>query len=310
MDSKQTLGAIAVAVSLPALILSLSGGVANASDVSTTIETVHGCQWQLSNVPSQVNLLPVTFTQTEVVFSGAKYEGDQLWIAGISPAVTLALRGENNTALGIDEQETDCSFYNELTRKFPVVKAGLNQAKTDWMNAHYLDENGVEQTDSQLSFQLKPALVEGQAGNPLAIHPYSPGLTALALGLESPAPTAADLQCIDARIGAAKSINRGLDVSYPNHAYTNKMILWMTGVADRYDSVPAPRCAVDMLFIFHIPATSGVPAAPGSNYVFKGPEVIFTLTTQSTVPETPVNPPNSNTDYSAYTVDSLLGTGN
>lgn len=302
MDSKQTLGAIAVAISLPAMLLSLSGGVANASDVSTTIQTAYGCQWQLSNVPTQVNLLPVTFTETEVAFSGAKYEGDQLWIAGISPAVTLALRGENNAALGLDEQETDCSFYNELTRQYPVVKAGLNQAKTDWMNAHYLDENGLEQTDSQLSFQLQP-------GNPLAIHPYSPGLTALALGLPSPAPTAADLQCVGARIGAAKSINRGLDVSYPSHAYTNKMILWVTGAADSYDSAPAPRCEVDTLFLFHIPATSGVPAAPGSNYVFKGPEVVFTLTTQSTVPVTPMNP-SENTDYSAYTVDSLLGTGN
>lgn len=302
MVSKKALGALAVAISLPTLLLSLSGGVANASNVSATIQTHSGCQWQLSNVPSQVDLVPVTFSAAEVIPSGAKYVGEQLWLAGISPKLTLALRGEYNSDLGINDQGTDCSFYNEFTMQYPVVKAGLNQAKTDWMNAHYLDENGVEQTDSLLSFQLKP-------GNPLAIHPYSPGLTALALGLPSPAPTADDLQCVDARIGAARSLNRGLDVSYQNHAYTNKMILWVTGVADKYETLPAPRCAVDTLFLFHIPATSGVPAAPGSNYVFKGPEVIFTLTTQATVPVTPVNP-SVNTDYSAYTVDALLASGN
>lgn len=302
MVSKKALGALAVAISLPTLLVSLSGGVANASNVSATIQFHSGCQWQLSNVPSQVDLVPVTFSATEAIPSGAKYVGEQLRLAGTSPALTLALRGEYNSDLGINDQGTDCSFYNEFTMQYPVVKAGLNQAKTDWMNAHYVDAAGVEQTDSLLNFQLMP-------GNPLTILPYSPGLSALALGLPSPAPSAADLQCINARIGGARSLSRGLDASYPNHAYTNKMILWVTGVADKYETVPAPRCAVDTLFMLHIPATSGVPAAPGSNYVFKGPEVIFTLTTQATVPVTPVNP-SENTDYSAYTVDALLAGGN
>lgn len=302
MVSKKALGALAVAISLPTLLVSLSGGVANASNVSATIQFHSGCQWQLSNVPSQVDLVPVTFSATEVIPSGAKYVGEQLLLAGTSPALTLALRGEYNSDLGVNDQGTDCSFYNEFTMQYPVVKAGLNQAKTDMMNAHYVDAAGVEQTDSLLNFQLMP-------NNPLAILPYSPGLSALALGLPSPAPSAADLQCINARIGGARSLSRGLDLSFPNHAYTNKMILWVTGVADKYESIQAPRCAVDTLFMVHIPAVSGVPAAPGSNYVFKGPEVIFTLTTQATVPVTPVNP-SENTDYSAYTVDALLAGGN
>lgn len=298
MVSKRSLGALAVAMSLPTLLLAVSGSVANASNVSVNIETHSGCQWQLSNVPAQVDLVPVTFSTTEVIPSEAKYVGEQLWLAGISPALSLALKGEFNSDVGVNNQ-TDCSFYNETTLQYPVVKAGLNQAKTDWMNAHYIDAFGDEQTDSRLNFQLKP-------GNPLVIHPYSPALSALALGLPSPAPTANDLQCINSRIGGAKSLSRGLDASYPTHASTNKMILWVTGVANKYETAPAPRCAIDTLFMLHIPATTGVPAAPGSNYVFKGPEVIFSLTTQATVPVTPVNP-SVNTDYSAYTVDSLLG---
>jgi hypothetical protein len=302
MASKKSLGALVVAISLPTLLLAVSGGVANASNVSATIETHSGCQWQLSSVPNQVDLVPVTFSSTEAIPSGAKYVGEQLWLAGIWPAMSLALIGEYNSDIGINNQTTDCSFYNEMTLQYPVVKAGLNQAKTDWMDAHYLDSAGDEQTDSLLSFQLKP-------GNPLVIHPYSPALSALALGLPSPAPTANDLQCINSRIGGAKSLSRGLDVSYPTQAYTNKMILWVTGVANKYESAAAPKCVIDTLFMLHIPAISAVPASPGSNYVFKGPEVIFTLTTQGTVPVTPVNP-SVNTDYSAYTVDSLLGAGN
>lgn len=302
MIGKKSLGALAVAISLPALLMAVSGGAANASNVNVTIETHSGCQWQLSNVPNQVDLVPVTFSATEVIPSGAKYVGEQLWLAGIWPAMSLALMGEYSSDIGASTQATDCSFYNETTLQYPVVKAGLNQSKTDWMNAHYVDAAGVEQTDSLLSFQLKP-------GNPLVIHPYTPALVSLALGLPSPAPTANDLQCINSRIGGAKSINRGLDSSYPTHAYTNKMILWVTGVANKYESAVAPRCAIDTLFMLHIPEISSVPAAPGSSYTFKGPEVIFSLSTQSTVPATPVNP-SVNTDYSAYTVDSLLRLGN
>lgn len=311
MVGEKTLGALAVAMSLPILLMSVSGGVANAANVSSTVETYSGCNWELSSVPSQVNLVPVISSSLEVLPTGTKYMGKKLWLAGIWPGMTLALTGNDNPGSGINNQMTDCSFYNETTSRFPMVKASLNQAKTDWMNAHYIDEDGQEQVDSKLSFQLKPLTDSGE-GNPLGISPYSPGLAAMALGLQSPAPTANDLQCVESRIGAAKSINRGLDANYPKQAYTNKMILWVTDVEDKYEAGEAPRCSLDTLFMLFIPSIIGAPESAGSNYVFKGPEVIFTLTKQATVPETPVNPVQSdgsptNTDYMAYTVAALLG---
>jgi hypothetical protein len=305
MVSKKTLGAFAVAISLPTLLLAVSGGVANAATVNSTVETYPGCQWELSSVPNQVNMAPVDFDTLAPLPAGTKYVGEKLWLAGLWSGMTLALTGNDEPGTGINNQMTDCSFYNEAALKFPMVNASLNQSETDWMEAHYIDEAGDEQVDTKLSFQFKP-LTESGEGNPLGISPYSPGLVALALGDPSPSLTANDLQCIESRIGAAKSINRGLDVNYPSHAYTNKMILWVTDVEDKYEATEAPRCSLDTLFMFFIPGIDEVPESPGSNYVFKGPEVIFTLTTQATVPVTPVNPPNSNTNYMAYTVAEML----
>jgi hypothetical protein len=313
MVSKKLLGSVAVAMALPTLLMAVSGGVANASNVNSTIETYPGCKWELSSVPNQVNMAPVDFDTLAPLPADTKYVGDKLWLAGIWSGMTLALTGNDAPGTGINNQMTDCSFYNEAALKFPMVKASLNQAKTDWMNAHYLDPQGNEQVDEIVSFQIKPDTVtDGGEGNALGISPYSPGLVALALGSPSPAPTANDLQCIDSRIGAAKSINRGLDVNYPSHSYTNKMILWVTDVEDKYEATEAPRCSLDTLFMLFIPGINEVPESPGSNYVFKGPEVIFTLTTQATVPATPANPVQAdgsptNTNYMAYTVASMLG---
>jgi len=310
MVSKKALGALAVAMSLPTLLMAVSGGVANASNVNSTIETYPGCQWELSSVPNQVNMAPVNVNTLQPLDgTAAKYVGEKLWLAGIWPGMTLALTGNDAPGSGINNQMTDCSFYNQAALKFPMVKANLNPAKTDWMDAHYIDEAGDEQVDAKLSFQLKPLTASGE-GNPLGVSPYTRGLVEYAydsvrmlqtvLGVETPTLTANDQQCIDSRIGGAKSIMRG-----HNHAHTNKMILWVTEVEDKYEDGEAPRCSLDTLFMVFIPGINEVPASPGSNYVFKGPEVIFTLTTQATVPEKPVNPLNpdgtqSNTDYSAF----------
>lgn len=315
MHKNLVLGAALMAASLPALLLSVSPGSANASQVTSTVETYSGCKWELSGVPGNVNMVPASVTENAFALlpEGTKYVGEKLWLAGFVESMTLALTGEDAPGTGISNQMTACSFYNESSRKYPKVEARLNPDETDWMNAYYIDADGQEQEDPKVSFQLKPATMEGdvvtEEGNPLGINPYSEGLVALALGLGTPEQllaagtlTSDDLQCIDSRIGGAKSIMRG-----HNHAHTNKMILWVTGVDDVYEAGQAPRCSTDTLFMTHIPAISEIPAAPGSTYTFRGPEVEFTLDTQSTVPTTPVNPANSNTDYQAYTVDAMLG---
>jgi hypothetical protein len=289
--TKATAGVALIALGLPTLTLALSIGPAYASDVSATVETYDVCNWELAGIPDQISLGPVDGT-AQPLPAGTKYIGEQMLLGGIYD-LTMALTGRGDPTTGIANNSTDCSFYGDL--KYPVVSATLDPAKPETFSATYVDSNGQTQTDSSLAVQLRP-------GNPLTASLYSPGLVGLTQGNPS-GLTADDMQCLNSRIGSAKSIMRGHD-PLAMHANTNKMIMWSTAVDVKYDAGLAPRCDISTLLMFFIPEATGTPDAAGREFTLAGPEVIYTLSTVDSAPATPVNPSHAN--YQAFTADQLL----
>jgi hypothetical protein len=289
--TKTTAGVALIALGLPTLALALSIGPAYASDVSATVETYDVCNWELAGIPDQISLGPVDDT-AQPLPANTKYKGQQMLLGGIYD-LKMALTGRGDPTSGLSNNSTDCSFYGDL--KYPVVSATLDPAKPETFSATYVDSNGQTQTDSSLAVQLKP-------GNPLTASLYSPGLVGLTQGNPN-GLSADDMQCLNSRIGSAKSIMRGHDAT-PMHANTNKMIMWSTAVDVKYDAGLAPRCDISTLLMFVIPASTGTPDAAGREFTLAGPEVIYTLSTVDSAPATPVNP--SHADYQAFTADQLL----
>ena len=100
--------------------------------------------------------------------------------------------------------------------------------------------------------------------------------------------SSADRQCINSSVGVANSIMRGYD---PNHSFTNKMIMWSTLVAGKYEEGEAPMCETETLLTFYIPNSTGAPDAAGREFTLSGPEVIYSLSSVSSAPATPVDIP-------------------
>jgi hypothetical protein len=289
--TKATAGVALIALGLPTLALALSIGPAYASDVSATVETYDVCNWELAGIPNNVSLAPVD-NNAQPLPASTKYRGAQMLLGGIYD-LTMALTGRGDPTTGIANNSTDCSFYGDL--KYPVVSATLDPAKPETFSATYRDSNGLTQTDSSLAVQLKN-------GNPLTASLYSPGLVGLTQGNTS-GLTTDDMQCLNSRIGSAKSIMRGHD-PLAMHANTNKMIMWATSVESKYEERMAPRCDISTLLMFFIPESTGTPDAAGREFTLAGPEVIYTLSTVGSTPVTPVNPTHA--DYQAFTADQLL----
>jgi hypothetical protein len=289
--TKATAGVALIALGLPALALAVSVSPANAASVTSSVETYDVCNWELAGIPDQISLGPVDGTAQPLPAS-TKYIGEQMLLGGIYD-LKMALTGRGDPLTGISNNSTDCSFYGDL--KYPVVSATLDPARPETFTATYVDSNGQTQTDSSLAVQLKP-------GNPLTASLYSPGLVGLTQGNPS-GLSADDMQCLNSRIGSAKSIMRGHDQT-PMHRDTNKMIMWSTGVEVKYDAGQAPRCDISTLLMFFIPEATGTPDAAGREFTLAGPEVIYTLSTVDSAPATPVNPSHAN--YQAFTADQLL----
>ena len=289
--TKATVGVALIALGLPTLALALSIGPAYASDISATVETYDVCNWELAGIPDQISLGPVD-NNAQPLPASTKYKGAQMLLGGIYD-LKMALTGRGDPTTGLANNSTDCSFYGDL--KYPVVSATLDPAKPETFSATYVDSNGQTQTDSSLAVQLKP-------GNPLTASLYSPGLVGLTQGNPN-GLSAEDMQCLNSRIGSAKSIMRGHD-PLAMHANTNKMIMWATAVDVKYDAGLAPRCDISTLLMFYIPDATGTPDAAGREFTLAGPEVIYTLSTVDSAPTTPVNP--SHADYQAFTADQLL----
>ena len=295
-SAKVAAGVALISLGLPTLVLALSTGPANASDITATVETVGTCSWELS-APEEFSLVPIDNNAQPLPAGTNKYFGEQMLLGGIEP-LTLAMTGRYSVD-GVTGESVDCSAYNNV--RFPVVTATLDPDEPETFTATYVDSNGVTQTDTSLRVQL-------MSGNPLTASLYSPGLVALARATPSTLAaaiaglTSNDFQCLYSRLGSAKSIMRGHD---PDHADSNKMILWATNVNGTYDLVSESRCEISTLVMFSIPEATGTPDAAGREFTLAGPVLIYTLSTVDAAPATPSSP-SPLYDYEEFTANEIL----
>jgi hypothetical protein len=208
----------------------------------------------------------------------------------------MALTGAADPGTGISGSSTQCSFYGAL--KYPSLSATLatGEGKTDKFTARYTAANDVVTDDNDLSVQLGAGSADGNGANPLVASIYSSGFYAIRDAGTDPEEFAAAItglspaerQCISSSVGVANSIMRGYD---PDHSFTNKMIMWSTEVAGKYELGQAPRCNTGTLLTFYIPNSTGAPDAAGREFTLSGPEVIYSLSSVSDAPATPVDIP-------------------
>jgi hypothetical protein len=292
---KITSGLALMAIGFPSLLVALGSGPANAASVTSTVDTYDVCSWEFSGLNGTLDLVPINPVTTEALTTGTLYRGEQMQL-GVVSNITMGLTGAASPGTGISDTSAQCSFYGAL--KYPRVEAALatGAGKTDLFTARYTVD-GVVRTDTDLSVQLGAGSADGNGANPLVASIYSPGFYAIrdADG-EMPAFEAAitglssaDRQCINSSVGMANSIMRGYD---PDHSFTNKMIMWSTAVSGKYENGQAPRCSTGTLLTFYIPNISQAPDAAGREFTLSGPEVIYSLSSVSSVPATPVDIPS------------------
>ena len=292
---KITSGVALIALGLPALLVALGSGPANAASVTSTIDTYDVCSWEFSGLNGTLDLVPINPDTTAPLAEGTKYLGDKLQL-GVVSNITMALTGNASPGTGLDGTSAQCSFYGDL--KYPSLSAALatGAGKTDLFTASYTVGEEVR-TDTDLSVQLGAGSADGNGANPLVASIYSQGFYAVRDAGEEPTAfgaaitglSPADRQCISSSVGMANSIMRGYD---PDHSFTNKMIMWSTAVEGKYEAGLAPRCNTGTLLTFYIPNSTGAPDAAGREFTLSGPEVIYSLSSVSSVPATPVDIPS------------------
>jgi hypothetical protein len=292
---KITSGVALIALGLPVLLVALGSGPANAASVTSTITTYDACSWELSGLDGTLDLVPIDPNTSEALPDGTKYFGEKLQL-GVIANITMALTGNASPGTGISGESAQCSFYGDL--KYPSVSAALATGveETDVFTATYIDDLGASVTDTDLSVQLGSGSADGFGPNPLVASVYSPGFNAIrdaggnqpAFGAAITGLSPAERQCVSSSVGVANSIMRGYDEA---HSFTNKMIMWSTAVSGKYENGQAPRCNTGTLLTFYIPNSTGAPAAAGREFTLSGPEVIYSISSVSSAPATPIDVP-------------------
>jgi hypothetical protein len=106
MKQNNKLAAGLLALSLPALMLSISTPAANADGgtvVTSQVAAIDSCLWKYGGVPGSLTLLPEDMD--------AKYEGETLEVKSIATGLELGLTG---STADLNESSTECSFYNDI----------------------------------------------------------------------------------------------------------------------------------------------------------------------------------------------------
>ena len=235
------IGISLAAVSVPLFAMSLALPGAHAVQVSSTVEAVDACQWQISGVPDQLNMTfdinqnPNALTQ--------KYIGDPLVVSGLWVGFTFGLSGSKSPETALDGTSTECSFYSDLKQS----SVDLAMTVSDIFSAYYIDALGNTQNDTAVTFPVSATRLYFELKNPSAScaeYFGSPGTTAV-LGGISQVP--------------------GVAYSLPETGQNN------------YLAGAAPRCSADWKFQTTIPPVVGAIASPGSDYKWSGPVLTFTL---------------------------------
>ena len=234
------IGISLAAVSVPLFAVSLSVPVANAAQVSSTVEAVDGCQWQMSGVPDQLNM---TFDVTDNPLAlTQKYIGDSLVVSGLWSGFGFGLSGSRSPATALAGSSTECSFYSELK----AGSIGLELTGSGIFTGSYIDPLGVTQNDPSVTFQVSA--------------------TGLFFELHNASPSC------DGYFGSPGSVKLDDILQAPDIAYSIP-----ASVENYYPLGAAPRCSADAKFLTTIPPVTEPIASPGSDYKWGGPVLTVTL---------------------------------
>lgn len=143
MNKDKRFAAGLIALSLPLMMLAISSPGANASTgVSSEVEAIDVCNWELGGFSGDLNLGPAD--------ANAKYEGEALDVSATISGLTLALSGAADETPLVSS--TNCSFYN--IEKNGNVEFAL--ATTNEFTANY-DNSGTATRDEAMDFSLTEA---------------------------------------------------------------------------------------------------------------------------------------------------------
>lgn len=142
MKKNNSLAAGVIALSLPLMMLAISTPGANAATVSSSVDAIDVCEWEMAGVPSELLLTSAT-----------DYEGEALSVSETIDTLTVGLSG-SQSATAISGTSTECSFYNnretadvtfELTEAaaFTATYGPSNLADTD-MNFTLTEGGGLD----------------------------------------------------------------------------------------------------------------------------------------------------------------------
>lgn len=250
-DSKnrnsRRIGAGLVAMTLPLLMLSLAAPVANAADVSSTVNTVDKCAWFMSTM------------KNFVISSSAKYRGAALELSNTDATVPEGSSTKDDLKLGLSasksggehlesiELSTDCSFYNNKFGQKVIVTpddqpfvATYEKASSEGGgdSVTTATEPGFTLAESNMNFVVDLRDEEGSSFCNTGFNTVGGALTA-STGLTL--------------------IERALDNMQKDYAAAGS----------------APYCNPEITLRVTIPAVSEVPEGAGSTFTFTGPTLTF-----------------------------------
>jgi hypothetical protein len=241
MTLNKTKGFAVSLVSLGLLAAGMSAPIANATTVTSTVDAIDNCVWQLGSVPTSWSL-----TNTN------DYIGDALTLTSEdADYVVLGLAGSTEAANAVSIgslSSSECSFYNSIISG--GVTAKLEGAAV--FNATY--GSGTEDSEMDIVLANSPLTMSGSS---------MPECNATYF-----ASTLADTDFATLNQTATIMSSKSL---------TNIMAggQGTSGTLASYKTT----CQQSLDLSIRIPGRSTVPAGNGQNYTFTGPTFLFAKTT-------------------------------
>ena len=241
---KKVFGYAGVSAALPVLLMGVSAPIANAATVTSTVEAMDNCVWQVF-APSSIALS-----------SNYKYEGDPFELETpeiLSFGIGLAGSSQATQATDVSDATAECSFYNQN----PEGELEISLSATDLFVASYGDSNTP---DKDMNI-----LIDGSNADAY-------------LAIEWQVAPECNSDYFDtfgwniveiAVIGNPQSTQESLGVPNYVSARTNVDLL----------SAPTPAskifCGMELIGYLGIPGKQTAIAGAGYTYSFSGPSLVF-----------------------------------
>ena len=242
MTLNKTKGFAVSLVSLGLLAAGMSAPLANATTVTSTVDAIDNCVWQLGSVPTSWSL-----TNTN------DYIGDALTLnSDASDNVVLGLAGSTEAANAVSIgslASSECSFYNVIING--GVTAKLEGAAI--FDATYGD-SGTEDSGMDIALADSPLTMSGLA----------------------------DTECNNTYFDSTLADTDFDTLNQTKTLMSSKSLTNIMAGGQGDDGTVAnykTTCEQSLDLSIIIPARSTVPAGSGQNYTFTGPTFLFAKTT-------------------------------